>query len=81
MGVPRNDQVMPVSRHRIEYAAIRGMRDTDREIDLVTINRPGDIGIAILINMGVVGPAEADPDTLDLQRGTGVSQIDPARLL
>ena len=79
--VPRDDQVVAVVRHRVDHPAVRRVRDANRDIDLVMINRPGDLRIPILIKVGIVGPAESKPDTLDLQRGARMRQVDPAGLL
>jgi hypothetical protein len=62
----RNDQIVPVGRHRVKHSLVWRVRDADRKINLVTINRSGHIGVTILIKMGVVGSTQADPDTLDL---------------
>ena len=79
--MPRDDQIVAVVGHRVDHPTVRRMRNANRDIDLIMINWPSDLSITILIDVSVVGPAEAKPDTLDFQRSTRMRQVDPAGLL
>ncbi len=79
--VSRDDQVVPVVRHRVDDAPVRRMGDADRNINLFAVDRAGDFSVMIMPQMWIVGPAEAESHPFDLQRRAGVSQVDPPRLL
>ena len=58
-----------------------GACDANRDIDLVMINRPGDLRIPILIKVGIVGPAESKPTPLiSKDARVCVRSIQPASL-
>jgi uncharacterized protein len=57
------------------------MGDADRDVDLLAIDGPGDVGVMILVQVSIVSPSEAEPYAFDLKRRTCVSQVDPPRFL
>ena len=59
MGMARHDQIVPVVRHRVDHPAVRRMGDADRDIDLLAVDGPGDFGVMILVQVSIVGTAEA----------------------
>ena len=81
MSMPGNDQIVSVVRHCVEHPAIGRVRHPNGNIDIVSVDRSGDIDVAILINMSVVSTSESQPHALDLQRSSSMGEINPSRLL
>src|SRR4029453_6312069 len=77
----RHDQIVPVACHRIDHAAVRRMRNADRNINFFAVDRARDLRVMILSQMWIVGTPETEPHPFDLQRCAGVSQVDPPSLL
>src|SRR5215207_2035782 len=81
MSMACHDQIVPVVRHGVDHPTVGRMGDADRDVDLLAIYGPGDVGVMILVQVSVVSPSKAEPYAFDLKRRTGVSQVDPPRLL
>src|SRR5690606_32488239 len=75
-----DDQVVTVGDHRVQHPTVRGVGHGNGDVDLALVDRAGDLGVPVGVQVGVVGAAEADPQAVDLQRGPDVGEVLPAGL-